>query len=274
MSKEKRVREHKILSNPIAALFLLMIWGLVFYDVVGSIFQIAFGEDYTGWGAALGAVIALVIHKLWFAPEYKGSVGKPDFSAKDVLIAFAGFAALVIIIDLLGFIGHDIAFTLPNLGLALMAGIGEEMFVRVLPISVMMRDWMDEKHIPFVAYSTAIVFGLVHFMNITSGAPVDITIIQVLLACGIGTFFAAFYLRTGNILLCMVFHTIHDMLCFMIVGGTENGVMQTITTFDAVTSIIIGIIGAVAGTYLIRKSVRADIVNVWKERWSVDTEAA
>lgn len=37
-----------------------------------------------------------------------------------------------------------------------------------------------------------------------------------------------------------------------------------------ITSIIIGIVGAVVGTYLIRKAVRSDIVTVWKERWSVE----
>ena len=40
-------------------------------------------------------------------------------------------------------------------------------------------------------------------------------------------------------------------------------------SYDMITSIIIiGVIGLAVGTYLIRKSVRADIVGVWKERWN------
>lgn len=41
-------------------------------------------------------------------------------------------------------------------------------------------------------------------------------------------------------------------------------------SYDMITSIIIGVIGIAVGTYLIRKSVRADIVEVWKERWNQD----
>lgn len=234
----------------------------------------ALGEDYSGWGAALGAVVALLIHRAWFSPEFKGCIRIPKLAEKDLKIGFLCFAAFVLLIDLVGFFGNEIVFTLPNLGIALMAGIGEEMFVRVLPISVMMRDWMDEKHIPFIAYATAIIFGLIHILNISMGAPVWITVIQVIIAIGLGVFFAAIYLRTGNILLCMIFHTVHDMISFMIVGGTENGVMQTITTFDAVSSVLIGIVATVVGVYLIRGSVRGDIVGVWKERWNVSEETS
>lgn len=268
--KVKKVKKHGVLSHPILAMILLMLWGSTFYSIFSGIAQLALGDDYSGWGAAIGAVFALMIHKAWFKPEFKGSVGKPEFPSKEVKFLFLGFAAFILIIDVLGFIGNELAFTIPNLGLALMAGIGEEMFVRVLPISVMMRDWMDEKHVPFITYSTAVIFGLIHFSNTLLGAPVGVTIIQVIMAIGTGTFFAAFYLRTGNILLCIILHAVHDALCFMIVGGTENGIMQTISTYDAITSVIVGIVGAVVGTYMIRKAARADIVKVWKERWSVE----
>ncbi len=145
MSSEKKVKKakkHGVLSHPILAMILLMFWGFIFYSVFAAIAEIGLGEEYGGWGAAIGAVLALIIHKAWFRPEFKGSIRKLGFPSKDVKIAFLGFSAFVLIIDVLGFIGHEIAFTIPNLGLALMAGIGEEMFVRVLPISVMMRDWM------------------------------------------------------------------------------------------------------------------------------------
>lgn len=74
----------------------------------------------------------------------------------------------------------------------------------------------------------------------------------------------ACYIRTGNILLCMLLHTAHDMLNFMLVEVTDS----IWISYDMITSIIIGVIGLAVGTYLIRKSVRADIVEVWKERWN------
>ena len=266
--KNKKIKKHSVLNHPILALFLLMFWGTFFYSISSAIFQMALGEDYSGWGAALGAVIVLVIHRLWFSPEFKGAVRVQGLGSKDVRIAFWCMAMLVLIIDLLGFVGHEIKFTIPNLGLALMAGIGEEVSVRVLPISVMMRDWMDEKHIPFIAYSTAVLFGLFHLLNVLVGAPFDVTVIQIIMAIGLGIFFAALYLRTGNIMLCIIFHTIHDMLGFMVVGLTENGVIQSLSVFDAASSLAFGLVAAIFGIYLIRKSVRAKIVSVWEERWN------
>ena len=269
MSKEKKVRNHKVLNHPIKALFLLMLWGMTVYQVFGVVFQGVLGENFTGFGAAIGAVVALYIHKAWFAPEFKGSVGKPGFPAKDVKFAFWGFAAVIIGFDIFNLVTHEVALAMAALGTAVMAGIGEEMSLRVLPMSVMMRDWMDEKHIPFVAYSTSVFFGLVHFLNIIKGAALNDTIFQCISAIGIGVMFGAIYLRTGNIVLCMILHALHDILALMVVGATDsNGVILEMSTFDAITSVIVGVVGIALGTYLIRKSVRADIVKVWKERWS------
>lgn len=269
MSKEKKVRIHKTLNHPIAALFLLMLWGMTFYQVVGIIFQGVLGEDFTGYGAAIGAVIALFIHKAWFAPEFRGAVGKPEFRSKDVMISFLAFAVMLIAMDIYNLFANGVAFLFASLGTALMAGIGEEMALRVLPMSVMMRDWMDEKHIPFIAYSTSLLFGLVHFINMLKGAALDVTIWQFISAVGIGVIFGAIYLRTGNITLCIILHAVHDMLAFMVAGATETtGVILKMSAFDAATSVIVGVVGFALGTYMIRKSVRADIVAVWKERWS------
>lgn len=273
MCKKKKIRKHKILKHPIVAMILLLMWGLLFYQTIGEVFSIFFGVDFFGWVSALAAILALFIHKSWFSPEFKGAIGDVRIRDKDVKFVILGFMAILFIFDLGSFVGHEVALTMANLGLAIMAGIGEEMNIRVLPISVMMRDWMDEKHIPFITYSTSAAFGLIHLVNLLSGAPIDGTIVQIVAAFGIGVIFAAIYLRTGNILYCIFIHTVTDILCVMVVGTTEEGIIQSVSTYDMVTSIIIGILGTVLGTYLIRKSVRSKIVEVWKERWNQETEA-
>lgn len=262
----KRVRNHKILNRPIVAFILLMLWGYVFYQIIGSIFLISLGDNYLGYGAAVGAIIALVIHKAWFSPEFKGSIGIPKFRSKDIKYAYFLLTSVTVVIDLIPLVENGYSFSFVSLGTALMAGIGEEMFVRALPISVMMRDWMDDKHIPFITYSTAIIFGLIHLINLTGGESLGDTLAQVVVATGMGVMFGACYIRTGNILLCMLLHTAHDMLNFMLVDVTDS----VWVSYDMITSIIIGVIGIAVGTYLIRKSVRADIVEVWKERWNQD----
>lgn len=267
---EKIIKNHIVLNNPIAAMIILMIWGAAFYNVFGYIFKITLGENFMYWAAALGAVLALLIHKAWFSPEFKGSVRRVIFPSKDILLVFAGYTAVIIVSDLFSFIVHEVDFTISCLSISLMAGLGEEMFVRVLPISVMMRDWMDEKHIPFITYSTAIIFGLLHLMNIKTGATAGNVFLQVVFAIGIGTIFAAYYIRTGNILPCIVLHVVNDVLATMVVGEKDgNGVIfQKLLQYDLIISYIIGVGGILLSAYLIRKSVRADIVEVWKERWN------
>lgn len=284
MSKKvKQKKKHKILSHPILATILLIIWGLFFYSVGGEVIGyiaercgFKYAKELTGFACAAFALLALWNHKSHFKPEYKGSFANIWFPAKDLKIAYLAYFAALAIVDMYGFIGNSVQVTANALALACMAGFGEEMAVRALPISVMMRDWMDEKHIPFAACFTAVLFGAVHFMNISAGAAVDVTIIQFIFATGIGIFFAAVYLRTGNLWLTIIMHTVHDFLGFIIVGATsESGVILEISTFDAVASIILGVVATVLGLYLVRKSVRGQIVEIWKERWSVeDVETA
>ena len=53
-----------------------------------------------------------------------------------------------------------------------------------------------------------------------------------------------------------------------VISAVGIGVILGLSTYDHITCIIAGVVGIVIGAFLIRKSVRADIVEVWKERWN------
>ena len=78
-----KTRQHKILDHPIISYFLLLVFALVISELVGNIdgvinhhvLGIESGSDVhlgCGIGAAIGAVVAMGLFKLWFKPDFKG----------------------------------------------------------------------------------------------------------------------------------------------------------------------------------------------------------
>lgn len=290
-------KQHKILDRPILGGLLLMLWGYLFYQlgtvigsVAGTLGMVAsspakflsgepitmesMGPAFTAayYAGAVFGILGLIIHRLWFRTEFKGCFSKNFFRGRDVLICFAVAAAVIIGMDIAADVTNELEFTFTNLGIALMAGICEEMSIRVLPVSVMMRGWMDEKHVPAIAVITSVTFGLVHFTNMLSGASFVDTLVQVIMAIGIGIFFAAVYLRTANILPCILFHFTHDFLALLVKGSYNMGVITKLSAGDIIISLGVGVLCTAIGLFMLRKSVRQDIVNVWREQWSVTDE--
>lgn len=266
--KTKVIRKHAILSHPIIAGVLLMIWGLFLSEGIGGVPMTLTGDKT--WGTLFVIAMAFVgfgIHRFWFRGEFKGFVTPNWFKDKEVCGAMLVVGALDLIMIVTSMVTDGVEFGIKALLIGLMAGVCEELACRALPVSVMMRDWMDEKHILVVASFTSVLFGVIHLLNIFSGKDVTATIVQVIFATCVGMFFAAIYLRTGNIVITILFHSAHDILIF-IQKGAFSGAAMNLT--DIVTSLGLAALMLAVALYLMRKSVRPQIVAVWKERWGVE----
>lgn len=269
----KVVRKHSVLSKPILAGILLILWGVFLYQGIGGI-PVAL-KNAPIWcyliPTAFG-VLGYGIHRFWFRGEFKGNCNRNCFQDKDVRNAFILVAAVDVVMCCVSLAVYGVEFSMKGLLIALMAGVCEELVYRSLPVSVMMRDWMSEKRIPVIAVFTSVVFGLIHFGNISAGSSFLITGYQAVCAACIGVFFAAVYLRTGNILLTIVFHTVHDMLCLLAKGSMDLGGAMSdayMNPLEITTGTILAVLTLAAGLYLMRKSVRPQIVALWKERWGI-----
>lgn len=271
MAKEKKVRTHKVLDKPVRAAILLMIWGFLVPSIAT---QVASNEDAGYVGMAIIGILLYGVHKWWFRPEYKGSFSK-NFGNKEVNRLFIIVAVVDLIVIIIGFMITGIASpAVAMLIKAIVAGVVEELAFRALPLSTMMRKWLDEKHIMFAVIFTSVFFGLIHGANILAGADKMSTVMQIVFAFTMGMFAAAVYLRTGNIWYTVVFHAVHDWFSFL-TPGVETGIVTVgASVHDLILSGIISIVQLAVALYLLRKSVRADIVEVWKERWSVSDAAA
>lgn len=222
----------------------------------------------------LSALVCLLILRLWFRKDgFKGCFPSAGLRNKEAWIFV--LCGLVMDVVFTG-ISYAITKTVPvvpsvnGLLISLQAGVSEETIFRAVPASIMMKNNPSRKRMWMTVVITAAVFGLVHMSNVVSGAALSGAIVQSVNAACMGLLFAAIYLRSGNILLTMVLHTLHDVIA-VTDPSQATGVFTTssFSTLDYVTLAGIAAIYASAGLFLLRKSkwdeIKATWANIWNE---------
>lgn len=271
-------RKHALLDrHSVLGAFLLMGWGYLLPQVLGIIAliptvffldqeQIGIAANFAAAGFSL---VVLLIHRLWFRPEFKGTIFTGGF------LRTLRYAAAVLVYWAISFApamleGNPFqTFTLSTLGISLAAGFLEETVFRALPISYLCRQWRSEKRIPVIVILTSVCFGLMHLTNLTLGASLSLTIVQVIGAGMLGVFFAAVYLRGGNIFPLILAHMLHDLLSLAAMPeDMTNGILSHNAEPGDYIEMVWMILLGVWGLFLIRRSKRAEILAIWDEKWS------
>lgn len=284
MEKEKRTREkkrslrqqHKFLNRfTVVGALLLIVWVFLFSEMLGSalfampLHALGMEEEVSAYyGAAIGGLLALLIHKWWFSPEYEGDLWGGDIRCG----LYAGLLILVMIwipsIVILITRGSLDAPTISTVGMSLMAGCCEEATFRGLPASYLMRQWDKEKQVLTTVLFTSTIFGLFHISNLVAGADLKSTVLQVYTSFCMGVLLCAIYLRTGNLLVTIILHTLHDIVSVMDTSiYVSDGVLAEIPLMDWIINIVQTSVLAIVGFYLIRPKMRDDIVALWTEKW-------
>ncbi len=143
-------------------------------------------------------------------------------------------------------------------------GISEELMFRGVIINVLKDYFGNEKRSQM--YGTVIwsgiIFGSMHIFNILSGVSPKGAIFQALGAAGVGCYFGAIYVRTGNLGFLMTIHAINDLvldLCGGIFG--QSSAIEQISGYDAKKTI--GVLFYVALTmFLLRKKKTLPLLDV------------
>ena len=285
-----KTRNHKILNHPTLGYFLLMIFTLLLASILSSIIDQAllgnlipgyaiktktYGIEITqanGFGNAVGSVLAIGLFYIWFRPSFDGMLKKKYFLQGLILLA------PVIIIHWAGSIVSWTQFGTASVFLAFLRafapGFGEEAAFRGLGVANYLRCNPTEKGVVKIFWLSSIIFGLIHVANVLAGAPLLISIGQAAYAAGIGMILGAVYLRTGNLWPTILGHMSVDFMEFIRGDlGSSGGIMSSFGLGDWIT-IVAGVVGIGLGLYLIRPSKRAEIVEIWKNKWSFVTPQA
>lgn len=207
----------------------------------------------------LFALVCLLIHRRWFRRDgYQGCFTRPGFRNREAWL----FVLCGVLMDIVLTVCYAVRTgtvpvmpTITTMLISLRAGVFEETVFRGIPVSIMMKNRPGRGRMWAAALITAAVFGLIHMGNMSAGAALNGAIVQSVNALCLGLFLAAIYLRSGNILLTMVFHTLHDVIA-LTDPDQVTGVYTTtsFSTFDLAILAAAAAAFAAAGIYLLRKS--------------------
>ena len=226
-------------------------------------------EEAAYYGAAIGGLLAILIHKWWFSPEYEGDLWGGDIRCglyAGLLMLLVVWMPSIVVAFMRGSLG---APTVSTVGISLMAGCCEEAIFRGLPASYLMRQWREKEQVLATVLFTSAVFGLFHILNLLAGADLSSTVLQVITSFCLGVLQCAVYLRTGNLLVPIVIHTLHDIVSMTDTSiFVSDGVLAEIPLTDWVINIVQVAVLAIAGFYLIRPAMRRDIVALWARKWN------
>ena len=218
----------------------------------------------------------MLVYKRWFRPEFEGML-KGDMPKGFLLGLFElGFVILSFLFSALA--GYQIApkpLSAQIISVSLAAGMSEELVFRGVILSTLMRQWKDQKKYRTAALVSGIIFGLLHAMNIFSGADPLGTLLQVIAAAGIGVIFSAVYLRTGSILPCMFYHTVHDVIAIAGSSGVTDSGIITASGFDRedmINLVLTAVLTAIA-FYMLRDAKNEEMRAIWNRKWKPAEDA-
>jgi membrane protease YdiL (CAAX protease family) len=109
------------------------------------------------------------------------------------------------------------------LALALLAGFVEETYFRgmMLRALLMRGPWQ-------AVIISSLFFGILHLLNLTAGANLAATLLQVVYAFALGMMYAALVVRTQTLLPLIVTHGLTNFFGFLAVSTVETTSLSTL----------------------------------------------
>lgn len=273
-------QRHRILDHPI--LFGVVFTYLSFFCCLGvagvahALLDAAGilsdnGSTYVSACIGYGVVgpIFLALVKRTIDPGYRLFSAERLGQALALLWPFYVVAALNLVNNFVGGTpladaGVDVALCVVY---AMFIGYFEETVFRGAVISNAMRVWKDkENRVVWCMLLSAIPFGLVHISNIAYMG--GMAFLQCLWAMAFGVLFAAVYLRTGNLLACVIAHGLIDATAEIFVSSHE------ITLAGTATIVALIVLGVGAAVFLVRRSKRGEIEKNFRPLGSSQLAAA
>ena len=101
-----------------------------------------------------------------------------------------------------------------------LVGMNEEVIMRGIVLNLFADRFSNTRRGVLAAIIlSSVIFGAAHIPNVLSGVPLSSALIQALQATLLGVLFAAIYLRSGNLWICIIIHALVDFGGLMASGS-------------------------------------------------------
>lgn len=219
-------------------------WRIAILEVLvfGLLIAIYAIEKALGMGEIAQIVVQeVILFALFFGLNYfwikqPVKLGTTVSFGKLVLIAvpFIIISLYMLLIFLAPHSRHTVTLAIVS---GLGAGIFEEYLFRGIILGMLLKAFPKSSKTRTIWYSVVIssfLFGVTHASNFFAQS-ISTTLMQMISAWSIGFLLAALYLRSGSIILPMLFHSAWDCTSFLLSGSTF--VTSTVTTAAPVQAI-------------------------------------
>ena len=177
MKREAKPRKHTLCEKaPLVAMILAAALALLVLSIPGLL---GLSEVAESLASSALAVIFMIAFTRWFAPECKG-VFRTSHLAAGLAFVWLAFAFKFFGAYFAGLAGSGFYFkpTVVAFAMAIAAGFYEETIFRGVTVPIGMRYLKSEKRVGILVLISALVFGLMHIVNIVNGASVQMGIAQ------------------------------------------------------------------------------------------------
>ena len=223
-----------------------------------------------GIGVAASTLLAALLFKLWFRPDFNGCLQKKGL--KEGLLMLLPFLAIHYAGSIVSWITLGTGSVFIALLRATAPGFGEEITFRGLGVANYMRKIQSGQQIKVIFWLSSVVFGLIHLTNLIAGGDTVSVIIQAVYAIGVGMLFGAVYLRTGNLWPTILAHWSVDFMEMIRVDLSDSGGIMTGMGIGDWITIAAGIFAAFWGLRLINPKYYDEILEVWAVKWNKHSE--
>ena len=277
------MRKHSFVDkHPVLAPILIGFGMLLLINIIVSI-PVAVLQFYTGKDTPflsmlftiLAAVIVLLIYKKHFALEYSGVIRKEGL--KEGLLMCLPFIVYWFLTSIPAIIEGSFAvkpLTMTIISSSVMAGVTEEVAFRHGMITTMQRNRNQADKIISTLLISSLVFGLIHLLNIVSGADILHTFYQVLSASCLGIIMGAIFISCGNLLPVMIVHAAHDIFAIATSPATtESGIVTGSIGPGQLLDLACCLALAALGLFCyLAKNRRETIVSLWNKIWNKEAQ--
>ncbi len=273
----KKQNKHALTKKvPILAIALWIVVDLILMLLVSGL-MVIIGFDAKKLGSntfsnismILASILFLIIMKLWYSPEYKGTM-KSGLDRKMTLLLMVPLFADCLITLAVQLIQYKGWFepSLYNIIKALTAGFGEEVLIRVTFIPIAMGFFKSDKRVWYVPLISGLFFGIMHLWNSEAGATMMNSVVQAAVTALHGFYYGALFVATGSALPGIILHSLYDFICFAGDRSLTDGIMTTqLKTWEILYNLVISGTMCACGVYALKKIGTPKILQVWKEKW-------